>query len=241
MNVYKKSFNQFKNNALNLIGGTLIYVISVALLSSLAGITIPFIGFIVSFAVDAIATCLYIRFLIKIVDGESDISIEDYLNNCFKNVKYSIAKVMFVKAVKSTLTFILVAVFVATTIYQITAYAFGIFPLIASIASMLGFLLLMNLIIDLMLAFTVYVAVDDDFESKTLRETLKDGIKMMNGYRFKYILAKIAYLILLGFGAMFFGIGLFVSIPLGNLIILNLYLESKEKYINSNNKTIDVK
>lgn len=235
MNIFNKSWQQFKENAFSLAVITFLYMLVVIGSNAVLNIFIPIIGSFLSMLVIIASMCVYIRLLMQVANKKQAISIEDSLQNLWKPS----CNLLLLNILKSIIIFLISIpiVFVSTgsmfiDVFEGTIDLSNIISIFISVFGIIFLIFLVGLIMELILAFVTYMIADKDFNSKSFKYVFLEGIKMMKGYRIKFVLIQIVTILLCILGLICFGVGILFAVPLGNLMLINLYIEAKDKHFN---------
>lgn len=235
MNIFNKSWQQFKGNAFGLAVITFLYMLVIMGSSMILNIFIPIIGSFLSMLVTIASMCVYIRLLIQVANGNQNISIEDSLQNLLKPS----CNLLLLNILKSIIIFLIAVpiVFISTgsifiSVFEGIVDLSNIISIFISVFGIIFMILMVGIIIELLVAFITYMIVDKEFENKSFKYVFFEGIKMMKGHRIKFVLIQIINVLLCILGLICFGIGVLFAIPLGNLMLINLYIEAKNKHFN---------
>lgn len=229
--MYRKSFDYLKSNFSDFILITLAYMIIVSGISYFVGIFIPIIGTLISVILTQISITCYNRFLMNAMDKENDnISFSSRLKSVMTNLKSPFFKVCAVSLVRVVLNSLVTLFFGAGVLLSVFSSNLDIMSIIFRVLALLLILVITNIISDMFIGLTLYLALDEDYNSKSLKSTFVDGFKMMKGYRVKFIGIKIIASILNFLGTLLLGVGVLITMPLTSMATIELYNESKKNY-----------
>lgn len=237
MITFTKSFEQFKKNIFSLTIITFVYI-AIALLSTLIlGFFVPGVGPILNSLIALILSVVYMRVVMQ-VSNDNDLSI----NKAFKGVLSAIGGLFLLNIIKciilSVMIIPIILIFISSLVGNIFSetmfvdimYILGIISLVAIICMVLA------IILDLIFGFTMFSIIDEDFATMSLKYRFLAGIKMINGFRGRYILIRIITMFLVLVGCLILGIGVLITYPLAMLLLVNLYKEAKYKYLGYENQ-----
>lgn len=233
MQIFDKSFEQFKQNAFKLAGFTLLYfmvLMTVCLVLSF----IPVVGTLIYNILVIIGSVFYIRIYMQIVNGEStlcfDMASENMLHASWNLIILTFVKGLFllIAIIPCVIISILSFVTVSDSYYSDTE-SLATFLVIAIFMFLI--ILLVAFVVELMLGFVSFVIIDKDFSQMSFKDAFSNGFKMMKGYRLKFVLVQLVNGILFVIGILMLGVGVLFTSALSTLITLNLYKDAKEKYI----------
>lgn len=233
MQIFDKSFEQFKQNAFKLAGFTLLYFM-VLMVFSLVLSFIPIIGTLIYNVLVIIGLVLYVRVHMQITNGESSLCFNKASENIFPS-SWNLIILNFIKGLFLLIVIIpcaIISAIIFATVSDSYYYSTESMAMLLIIAIfMLLVILLVAFVIELMLGFVSFVIIDKDFSQMSFKEAFSNGFKMMKGYRIKFIIVQLVNGILFFVGILMLGVGVLFTSALSTLIMLNLYKEAKEKYI----------
>lgn len=233
MEMINKAVEQFKPNAFKLAGITLLFMMA-SMMLGVIGAIIPGIGVIVQNVLFLICTVIYVRIYMQVVNNENDLNF----NSCSESLWSTSWKLILLTIIKSVMLLIaLIPIIILTFLSAVPIDNLSSDMSVGVIFMIVGIfvsIMLLLLVLELIFGFATYTIVDEDFINNSFKESLVDGVKMMKGYRLKYVVAQLIGGLLFLAGMLMFGIGTIFTTSLANLILINLYKEAKENYFGYN-------
>lgn len=233
MQIFDKSFEQFKQNAFKLAGFTLLYFM-VSMIFSLVLSFIPIVGALIYNILFIISLVFYIRIYMQIVNGKSSLCFNMASENILP-ASWNLIILTFIKGLLLSIAIIpcaIVSILTFVTVsdsYYSDTESLATFLVIAIFMFLI--ILLVAFVVELMLGFVSFVIIDKDFSQMSFKDAFSNGFKIMKGYRLKFILVQLVNGILFIIGILMLGVGVLFTSALSTLITLNLYKDAKEKYI----------
>lgn len=234
MYTFNKSFEQFKNNALHLALVNLLYSITIAITYILLNCLIPIVGPILYLAVFMVSTSIYLRILMQVVNNKTPISFDDA-----KQGILPVAGRMFLLNLVKGLVLTIVAIpcvflnmFNIVSLINQDADGFQtIIKMFVLLGGTIFVIVIVSIVLELILGFVNLLISDKDFAHMSFKDSVINGVKMMKGYRCRFVFIQIINVFLVFIGFLMLGVGFFFTSPLSTLLILNLYKEAKDSYL----------
>lgn len=243
MNTFNNAFEQFKKNAFNLALINLLYTVVVTLGSFVLNGFIPIVGPFLYLALVMVSIPVYVRILMQVVNGRTSTSIDDAMQG-IAPVAGKIFLLNFLKGIISTLVAIpCIALSIGKIISMLMYDSSNFESIIGVFMSLWGAILIViivSLILELILGFVTMLISDEDFSRVSFKDSLVNGIKMMKGYRVRFVFIQVINVFLMFLGFLMLGVGIFFTSPLSTLLTLNLYKEAKDNYFGYNNRDNDI-
>lgn len=231
MGTFDISFEQFKKHIFSLSLVTFVYFLTVGLSSLIFNGLVPIIGPFLHMTVLMIAMSIYIRIFMQIVNGKDSI----VFNDATQEVISVAGKMFLLNFIKGILLAIVAIPCIVLNIVKLLACEPNSFDSIIGVfMSTFGIILvilIISIVMELILGFVNFVIVDNDFISMSFKDAIINGIKMMKGYRCRFIGIQIINTFLVFVGFLMLGVGIFFTSSLSFLLTLNLYKEAKDAYL----------
>lgn len=226
----ERVFRCFSQNLFHLVFITFIYMILTYGLSYVIGV-IPIVGSFASLFLTQVALIIYLKFFISIFRKKNESSFTKRIKNTFGEIKECFLKVLGVSLVRLVINTIGILIIGGTILFNVLSTNNGLSSVILTILVVTLLFFSVNFISDLCLGFTLYMAVDNDYNSKSVKDTFIDGFKMMKGYRLKFIWLRIVSFALNFLGSLLLGIGVLFSRSYTELLFIDLYERAKIDYL----------
>lgn len=222
--IIEKSFNQLKSNFLELILITIMTGVITLGLNGASAFSENILTVNLINIVSVIISVITVKVYLKIASGADRKNI---FEGILKNIVLDIFKVIGIG--------LIVAIIVAVpSMAGILVLVTGLFMGEHLTLSLIFFILCIVFIICfvcLYLAFVQYTILDEELEDLSYMKRISLGIKLTKGNKFMLIKYYAISLLLMILGVMTLFVGFLVITPLINLMLVNIYVNSRDKYL----------
>lgn len=233
--MFEKSLNQLKNNGLSIIGFNAVLVL-LPLIISLSGIFMDYevslLLSLISSAVQLVLTIGFIKYIIRITSYDEKNSFNGLFSNFFMDLMAIIAY-YFMVGILVLITMVPIAIafnFWALTLDERTLF----FVMILGYIGLLIFAIIISMIIGLFVTFIPYTILDETLNEISMGKRFAMGLKLSKGNKLRIIGCYLLVTLVNIVGAMCLFVGLIITIPIGQLLIANLYVDVRDKYLYGN-------
>lgn len=233
--MFEKSLNQLKNNTLSIIGFNAIVVLLPFILSLLSVFVDDEVGsllYLIHPVVQLVLTIGFIKYIIRIVSHDEKKSFNGLFSNFFINL---IAMIAYYFVFVTVVAIIIMPIFLVYSFWISTLdIGSAIFSTIFGFIGIVFIAMIVGMIIGLFVTFIPYAILDETLNEMSIGKRFAMGFKLAKGCKLRIIGCYLLVALLNTIGAMCLFVGLIITMPIGQLLMANLYIDVRDKYLYGN-------